>query len=312
MDVLTNLFDEMYLSGEVVARFDLTAPWGITMPPQDGIFHAIDQGECWIRAASDGQLFKVAAGDLVVFPEGAAHDLVDAPSSLARPLQEALCGRAENSFVCPYGGGVGSKTTLICGVFHFRDGEYHAFHSLLPPVLHVRGGEGEMTQWLRLTLRRLSEEAAVASPGAYTLISRLTDMIFIEGVRAWLKTQAGETAGWLRALNDPVIGRALGHIHDEPGRQWTIASLATEVGLSRSAFAGHFTRLVGQPPLRYLTSWRMQLARNWLRGTSMGLWEVADRLGYSSEDAFKRAFKREVGEPPWSYRRHARAGTDAA
>lgn len=312
MDVLTDLFNEMYLSGEVVARFDVTAPWGIAMPSQAGIFHAIDEGECWVRMASDGELFKASAGDVVVFPQGAAHDMADSPSSITRPLQDALCGRAEDSFVCPYGGGEGPQTTFICGIFHFREGGHHAFHSLLPPVLHVRGDEGETAQWLGLTLRRLSEEAAAAHPGAHTLINRLTDMIFIEGVRAWLKDQAGGSEGWLRALDDPVLSEALAHIHRDPGRQWTIASLAREVGLSRSAFAAQFTRLIGEPPLRYITIWRMQLARNWLRGTDMSLSQIAERLGYSSEDAFKRAFKREVGEAPGGYRRQARSDTGAA
>lgn len=310
MDVLTDLLDEMYLSGEVVARFDLTAPWGITMPPQGGVFHAIDQGDCWVRLAPDGQLFRVAAGDLLIFPEGAAHEMVDAPASLSIPLEEALCGLQKDSLICPVGdpGGSGAQTRVICGIFHFKDGGFHAFRSMLPPVLHISGGAGETTQWLHMALRRLSEEAAAASPGAYTVISRLTDILFIEGVRAWLKSEAAEGAGWLRALNDPVIGEALGRIHGDPGRPWTIASLAAEVGLSRSAFAGHFTRLVGVAPRRYVTGWRMQLARNWLRGTSMSLGEMSERLGYESEDAFKRAFRREAGVPPGSYRRETRAG----
>ena len=309
MDVLTDLLNEMYLSGEVVARFDLTAPWGITMPPRGGIFHAIEQGDCWVRLAPDGQLFRVSADDLIIFPEGAAHDIVDAPSSLAIPLQEALCGLGKDSLICPVGGpgGSGPQTRLICGVFHFRDGGFHAFRSILPPVLHIRGDQRETTRWLQMALRRLSEEAAAASPGAYTVINRLTDILFIEGVRAWLKSEAAEGAGWLRALNDPAVGEALGRIHGDPGRQWTIASLAAEVGLSRSAFAAHFTRLVGEAPLQYITGWRMQLARNWLAGTSMSLGEVAERLGYESDDAFKRAFRREVGVAPGSYRRETRA-----
>ena len=307
MDVLTDLCNEMYLSGEVVARFDLAAPWGIAMPPHSGIFHAIAEGECWLRLAPDGELFHVAEGDLIIFPEGGAHDMVDEPSSLATPLQDALCDQTPGSLICPFGGG-GSRCTIVCGLFHFRDGGYHAFRSILPPVLHVRGGQGEKSQWLQMTLKRLCEESEVASPGAHTIISRLTDILFIEGIRAWLSSQPASGPGWFHALTDPVVGEALGQIHGDPGRQWTISSLATEVGLSRSAFAAHFTRLVGEPPLKYVTSWRMQLARNWLRGSSMGLSEIVERLGYSSEDAFKRAFRREVGIPPGTYRRQDNAG----
>jgi len=262
MDVLTDVLNEMYLSGDVVARFDLTAPWGISMPPRGGIFHAIDEGDCWVRLAPDGELFQVSPGDLVIFPEGASHDMVDAPSSLAITLQEALCGLEKDSLVCPVGdpGGSGPKTTIVCGVFNFRDVGFHAFRSILPPVLHIRGDQGENTQWLQMILKRLSDESAAATPGALTVISRLTDILFIEGVRVWLKSEAAEGAGWLRALNDPVVCEALGRIHGDPGQQWTVASLAAEVGLSRSAFAAHFTRLVGEAPLRYVTCWRMQLA----------------------------------------------------
>jgi AraC-like DNA-binding protein len=302
MDVLTDLFNEMYLSGEVVARFDLAGSWGIAMPPQSGIFHAIAEGGCWVRLAPDGELFQVSAGDLIIFPEGGAHHIVDEPSSLAIPLQDALSGQTPGSLICPLGGS-GPRCTLVCGVFHFRDGGYHAFRSLLPPMLHVRAGQGDTSQWLQLTLKRLCEEANNSSPGANTIISRLTDVLFIEGIRAWLDSQPSESPGWLNALNDTVVGQALGHIHGDPGRKWTISSLADEIGLSRSAFAAHFTRLVGEPPLKYVTGWRMQLARNWLRGSNAGISEIVERLGYSSEDAFKRTFRREVGTPPGTYRR---------
>ena len=311
MDALTDLFKEMYAYGEVVSRFDLNAPWGITMPPQGGIFHAVEQGECWVRSASDGGLIKLSAGDLVIFPEGASHDIVDSPPSLATPLEDALCGMVEDTLISHLGGS-GPQTRFICGVFHFQEGGRFALSSLLPPVMLVRGGPGTATQWLQLTFQRLSEEAALASPGAHTVISRLTDVLFIEGVRAWLNSEEGETLGWIGVLKDPVVASALKHVHVDPARDWTVASLAAEVGLSRSAFAAHFTRLVGEPPLQYLTSWRMQLARNWLHRTNMGLAEIAERLGYSSEDAFKRAFKREVGVAPGFYRKSAEVGALAA
>lgn len=309
MDVLTDLLNEVYLSGEVVARFDLDAPWGITMPPQGGIFHAIDQGECWVRLLPDGELFRVSAGDLLILPEGASHDMVDAPSSLSIPLEEALCGLQKDSWICPVGdsGSSGQHTIVICGIFHFKDSGFHGLRSMLPPVLHIRGDQGESTQWLQMTMHRLSEESAAANPGAYAVMSRMTDILFIEGIRVWLKSDEAQSSGWLRVLSDPVVGEALKLIHGEPGRSWTIASLAAEVGLSRSAFAAHFTTLMGVAPLRYVTCWRMQLASTWLRGNGMGVGEIAERLGYSSEDAFKRAFRREVGVPPGAHRRQFQA-----
>jgi len=166
-----------------------------------------------------------------------------------------------------------------------------------------------MSDWIRLTVDRLREETALSAPGASTVVSRLTDILFIEGIRAWLSAQNAETAGWLGALTDPIISQALALMHGDPGRHWSVDQLAGEVGLSRSAFYTRFTDLVGEPPLRWLTHWRMQLAANWLRGTEMGIGEIADGLGYSSEEAFNRAFKRELGVPPGSYRRAATASS---
>ena len=311
MDVLTNVLSEMYLSGEVVSRFELTAPWGITMPPVDGIFHAVDRGHCWLRTEGDDELVHVAAGDLIIFPRGAAHDIVDAPTSLAMPLEEVLCEKGPDSFITRHGG-EGQPTTFVCGVFHFRDDGFEAFRSLLPPVLHVRSDAGVASQWLQTTLTFLSLEASTASPGTDAVLSRLTDILFIQGVRAWLDSQADTAKGWFGALKDPVVGEALAQIHRAPERQWTVASLAAEVGLSRSAFAVRFTNLVGEPPLEYVTRWRMQLAGKWLRGSDTILSGIAERLGYSSEDTFKRAFKREVGVAPGYYRRKSRSGVPVA
>jgi AraC-like DNA-binding protein len=305
MDALTPFLNEMYLSGEVVARFDLTSPWGIRMPSKGGIFHAIDEGHCWVRLAPDGNLVEASAGDLIIFSKGDTHDIFDDPSSATMPLQEALCTQEDGSLVCPGGGGGTPHTSFICGVFHFRPGGRYEFSSLLPPMLHIRSPSATMTDWIRLTVDRLREETAMSAPGASTVVSRLTDILFIEGIRAWLNTQDGETAGWLGALTDPIISRALTLMHGDPGRHWSVEQLAAEVGLSRSAFYTRFTGLVGEPPLRWLTHWRMQLATNWLRGTEMGIGDIADGLGYSSEEAFKRAFKRELGVPPGSYRRAA-------
>ena len=142
MDVLADVLNEMYLSGQVVARFDLSAPWGVSMPSRGGIFHAIEQGDCWVRLSPDGELFQVSPGDLVIFPEGAAHDMLNDPSSAAISLQDALCGLEPDSLVCPVGdpGGGGEMTRLVCGIFNFRDTGFNAFRSILPPVMHIRGG----------------------------------------------------------------------------------------------------------------------------------------------------------------------------
>jgi hypothetical protein len=163
MDVLGTLFDEMYLSGEVVARFDVSGDWGISMPARGGVFHAVDQGEFWVRLPGGHNAFQAAEGDLLIFPEGATHEIVDSPSSAAVPLQQALIGQDEDSFLCTVRGTGPSdiRASFICGIFHFRDGGFHAFRAMLPPVLLIKG-DRDPGNWVRASLKRLSDEAAQA------------------------------------------------------------------------------------------------------------------------------------------------------
>ena len=161
--------------------------------------------------------------------------------------------------------------------------------------------------WLDFTLKFIGSEAGSPLPGSDRIVGLLTDIIFVHTVRAWIMGQADSAPGWLTALRDSAVGAALGHVHRAPGRRWTVESLGAEVGMSRSAFAARFSALVGEPPLRYITRWRMRLASTWLRESGMSLAEIAGRLNYQSEDPFKRAFKREIGTAPGAYRRRARA-----
>lgn len=311
MDVLTDVLNSVHLSGEVICRFELTAPWGISIPEVQGAsFHVVDRGGCWIRLKDQETLVPLAGGDLAVFPRGNAHEIVDAEASLSLPLEELVCALGQDSLVLHHGGG-GTPTTVICGVFHHQAGGDHALFSLLPPLIHIKGDEGQSTPWLDFTLKFMGSEASSSLPGADAIVGRLTDIIFVHAVRAWIAGQAGSSGGWLTALRDPQVGAALGHIHRSPGQPWTVESLAALVGMSRSAFSARFSALVGEPPLRYITRWRMRLASGWLRETGMSLMDMAERLGYESEDPFKRAFKREIGVAPGAYRRHRRATSDS-
>ncbi len=307
MDVLTDVLNSVHLSGEVICRFELTSPWGISIPEVDGAsFHVIDRGSCWIRLKDGGGFIPLAGGDLVVFPKGTAHEVVDSHGSLSPPLEELICELGADSRVLHHGGG-GSPTTVICGVFNHQDAGDHPLLSLLPPLIHIKGDQGQAVPWLDFTLKFIGSEAGSPLPGSDRIVSLLTEVIFVHAVRAWIMGQADSAPGWLTALRDTEVGAALGHIHRAPGRPWTVESLGAEVGMSRSAFAARFSALVGEPPLRYVTRWRMRLASTWLRDSGMGLAEIAARLGYQSEDPFKRAFKREIGTAPGAYRRHARA-----
>src|SRR5207253_4752553 len=202
-------------------------------------------------------------------------------------------------------GGGGAETALICGSFRFEGSRTHPLLSVLPPLIHIQGDGGassRTTEWLSTTLRFLAAEARHPRPGAETLISRLTDVVFVQALRAWIESQPEGVGGWLGALRDRQIAAALGQIHRQPERDWSVARLASTVGMSRSSFAARFTALVGEAPLAYLTRWRMHLAGELLRGRDLSVSEIAGRVGYESEAAFSKAFKREAGISPGAYR----------
>jgi AraC-like DNA-binding protein len=209
-------------------------------------------------------------------------------------------------------GGNGANSTLVCGAFKFEDRRHNPLLGVLPPLVLIKGEEGRAVQWLEPTLQFIACEAASGRPGAQTIISRLADVLFIQIVRGFLVSTPENQRGWLRALSDAQIGTALSLIHQNPENPWTVATLASKVGMSRSTFAGRFAELVGEPPLHYVTRWRMQKAAALLREGTTTLAEIADRVGYESEAAFSKAFKRWVGTAPGAYRKTARVGTNGA
>ena len=178
----------------------------------------------------------------------------------------------------------------------------------LPPVVHVKGDAGTTVRWLEANLQFVASEMASGEPGFETIVSRLADILVVQAVRAHVAQTGGGCKGWLRALIDPQIGRALSLIHEKPEDDWTVESLASKVGMSRSAFAARFAQLVEEPPLTYLTRWRMQKASRLLETSPAGVAEVAKRVGYDAEAAFSKAFKRWIGVAPGAYRRRAEAG----
>jgi AraC-like DNA-binding protein len=203
---------------------------------------------------------------------------------------------------CRVGGG-GTTARYLCGGFQFGESSANPVLASLPPLIHVKGENGRVLPWLEVQLQCIACEASSGRPGAQMVVARLSDVLFVQAVRAHLAALEDEAHGWLAAARDPQIGRALYLIHRSPERSWTVASLAAAVFLSRSAFAERFTRLVGQPPLAYLSAWRMHLAARMLRGESVRLAALADRLGYGSEASFSTAFRRHYGTSPGAYRR---------
>ena len=306
-DVLTDVLETVRVGAACYGRVEAAAPWGIGVEAdeQDAKFHVVLTGDCWLDA--DGQdSVHLHGGDLVALPHGHAHALRDAPSSPVRSLRELITvnGKCQPSITT---GGDGAAATLVTGSFHFEDRRNNPLLSVLPPVIVLPGELSRSVHWLEPTLKFIACEAQSGRPGAQTVISRLADVLFIQIVRGYLATLPTSSSGWLGALGDSQIGAALGFIHQSPELDWTVQSLAAKVAMSRSAFASRFARLVGEPPLAYVTRWRMQKAAGLLRQSSATLADIAERVGYDSEAAFSKAFKRAVGSAPGAYRRAAKA-----
>jgi len=244
----------------------------------------------------------------VLLPRGSGHWLLDGRGSAAIPLAQFWRDEPHHRGPRTLRLGEGPvEAVLLCGAFEIEQAEDHPLVALLPPYIHAPGEGGQTAPWLVATLRQLANEMADPRPGAETLIARLLDVILIQAVRVWLESQPVERPSWLGALRDPDLGAALGLMHSAPDRPWTVASLAAEVAMSRSAFAHRFSSLVGEPPLTYLASWRLSVAAQWLRTERASVSEIATRVGYGSEAAFSKAFKRRFGVSPLAYRQQARA-----
>ncbi len=286
------------------SRCEFTAPWGLELPAIPGslMFHVVTAGRCWLEVEG-GEPRLLQLGDLGLVPHGEGHRLV---SELGIPGAELMAlPREEVSDryeVIRMGGG-GAPTGLVCGTVRFDHPAAQQLVSLLPRVINVEAWTSPETEWIASTLRFMAAEAREPRLGGETVITRLADILVIQAIRSWIEQDPAAQTGWLGALRDPQIGRAISLIHRDPARSWTVASLADEVAMSRSAFAARFAELVGEPPMHYVTRWRMQAAVTWLREGDATLGELALRLGYQSEAAFSRAFKRFVGVPPGAVRR---------
>jgi AraC-like DNA-binding protein len=306
VDVLTDVLETLRARGACYARVSAGAPWGLALPGGDiAAFHIVLDGSCTLRLEGHEDV-ELSAGDLVAIPHGAPHELISEQSARPLRLPDLLPKGGKPGPVSLEIGGRGKRALFVCGKIVFEDPVGHPLLVALPRVVLLRGGATALVEWLDPTLRFIASEAASTRPGAQTVVSRLADILFVQIVRAHLTTITPGASGWLGALADPQIGAALGLIHENPGRGWTVQSLAATAGMSRSAFAVRFNRLVGEPPLHYLTRWRMQKAQRLLRDGRASLSTVAASVGYDSEAAFSKAFKRAVGAAPGTYRRQAR------
>jgi AraC-like DNA-binding protein len=264
-----------------------------------GMFHIVREGSCWLLCGEERLALEV--GDLVILSQGSEHviaDHLDAPLSVdIYPL--AYSGEQCQLIRC---GSDWLHTVLVCGTFRFNDFNGASLLPVLPPILHFRGAHIQQTG-LTPIMTALIEEANSERQGKNTVLHRLADILFVQVIRTWLADPTTRAQGWLGGLRDPQIAAALAEIHGNPAHNWTVERLATQAAMSRSAFAARFTELIGLSPIEYLTSWRMQRASRLLEQVNLSIEEIASQVGYTSEIAFSRAFKRVFSVSPSAYRR---------
>lgn len=313
-DVVPQVLDLVRLTGAIFFRADFTAPWAYTsprtvelrgaLPPGEGslvMFHVIAEGNCWV-ALADGVRHPLTRGDVVVLPYGDAHSFGSAEEAEPVSIVSLMPPQPWTAFPRIEYGGEGDPTFVVCGYLRGDAVLFDPVLRALPGVFVVHPPPGPAAAWLQASI-----DYAVAATQSQHFVSqanpRLPELLFTEVLRLYLE-QGGddELTGWLAALRDPVVGPALALLHADPARNWTVASLATAVAASKTVLAERFKLLLGRPPIRYLTEWRLNLASGLLRTTDLSVRQIGARVGYHSEESFSRAYKRAFGSSPRSWR----------
>ena len=315
MDALSEALNTVRMTGAIFTNSVCTAPWGFTVPAMERMAQLLSPGtECVVsyhmliegKATIDlpeAESLHVAAGDIVIVPHGDPHtfsngrpsELIDSSGAVARWLA---------GDITPFRTGGGGETTrFVCGYFGCERHAARLFLVGLPPVIAINVRTGPAGQWLEGSIRHLLDEAQSGRPGCAAVLSKMAEALFMESLRRYMDQLPLEAIGWLAGARDPVVGSALALMHRRPAHPWTVAELAAQAGASRSLLGERFVHFLGEPPLTYLARWRLQLAARLLQTTQKTILHVAMDVGYESEAAFSRAFKREFGLPPARYRR---------
>lgn len=302
-DLLTDVMEQVRLEAPVFFTSDLAAPYGISVV-RDGRapFYAVRSGRCNIKVGNRAER-KVSAGDFILLPGGAPHVVRSGPTARVVPFDAWLASHPMDRCGFVRHRGPGPVTRVTGGFFSAQSIKVNPLFAALPPLIHLRGNDPHVQQWLQPTLAFIDAEIASDQQGARTVLRRMADVLFIQAVRAYIAGQDQRTCGWLRGLTDRRIARALAAIHEHYAGQWTLDTLAHEAGMSRTAFAVTFRELVGESPMSYLERWRVQRAANALRTDGLSLARAAEAVGYRSDIVFAKAFKRVTGESPGRYRR---------
>jgi AraC family transcriptional regulator, alkane utilization regulator len=335
MDVLSEVLRVVRLSGAIHFRGEFTQPWAFTGSPRQMLaerlglkgasvtpFHIVTDGSCWVTP-NDLPPTSMETGDVVIIPRGDQHTMASAPDVAPVSIRDIYPNvTRERIAVLKYGGG-GECARFICGYLH-SDQQFDPLLNSLPTLICVRTRNGALTletldrdgrriqpvenhreaEWWQASLRYLISETDAPGPGNRAALARLAETLFVEVLRWQFRYAKQNHDGWLAGVQDAQIGRVISLIHALPHRPWTVDELAKEAAMSRSALAKRFVDLVGESPMQYLTGWRMHLARHLLRESKLGIGEIAGRVGYESDAAFNRAFRRLVGLPPALWRQN--------
>ena len=315
IDALSDVLRVARLSGGVFLHAEFFEPWCMAAhvsPDQCSAFlgptshvilyHYVVEGRLRVRLGGE-KPFELTAGEVVLFPRNDPHLLgsdFDLPPTRA---SEAIRSSRGGGLATIRLGGDGGCTRVICGFLGCESIEGNPVIGALPAALMLQIGESGAAEWIRSTFQFAADEVARGRAGSDAVLAKLSELLFVEAVRRYAETLSPEQSGWLAGLADPYVSRALSQLHARVEYDWTVEALGREIGLSRSALADRFTRVIGVAPMQYLANWRMQVAAQSLRTTRMTLIDIAEQVGYESEAAFSRAFKKAFGEPPATWRR---------
>jgi AraC-like DNA-binding protein len=318
MDAFSEVLSGVRLKGAMFFSAEFSAPWRLSTPhcralapvlapgaPHIVVYHFVVEGSARARVEG-GPDVELAPGDIVMFPHGDPHTLSAGPGT--NPVENAaLLQRITAGDLSPMqAGGGGAITRFVCGYLTLDPLLCGPILESLPAILKVNVRTDRAGHWLEQSIMHLLEEAVSDRTGSDAMLARLSEALFVDTVRRYVAGLPDQTTGWLAGARDPVVGKSLALLHKRPEHPWTIAELATAVGVSRSALIARFTRYLPDPPMAYLTGWRLRLGAQALTSSSKGVADVAAAVGYESEAAFNRAFKRAFGVPPAQYRRQTR------
>jgi len=299
MDALSTVLEATRLNSVVYSQLPLSAPWGLDIvQDENSQFWRLVSGKCTV-GSPDGRIIEMTEGDLVFVPNGSAHWIADSATSLRMPSPEFVKARRAGIPVFNTGG---NATVLIAGHFEFDYKPLHPFLKDLPAIIHIRQYVTENQLLIKQVTQLMLHEINNEGPGSILMLKCLSEMMFINIIRAYLD-QAAPQSGFLSALNNPGISKALKLMQDSPQNDWTLSSLASEIGMSRSVFFNQFKKLVHETPLSYLTNWRIRQAQKLLITDKSNISIIAAKVGYQSEGAFNRIFKSKTGQTPAVYRR---------